>query len=235
MTEKKSRKDEALARAAQSPEHQRLLHPGDADPERQAALDRNRRDEAALLADLRDAGGPDVRSVAEVKRLSKAQYRKALPVLLAWLRQTSNPDIKRAVVGALATKSARPDAAPVLVEEFTRVADGSELGLAWNIANALSYAADDSVFDDVARLARDPSYGRDREMLAVALGGMRDPRAVDVLIELLDDDDVAGHAVIALGTLKAIRARAKIEPFLQHPKPWVRKEAKKALEKTDMP
>jgi HEAT repeat protein len=68
-------------------------------------------------------------------------------------------------------------------------------------------------------------------MVVLALANMRDSRAVDVLLGLLDDDEVAGHAVMALGKLKAGKARPAIEEFLKHPKPWVRKEAKKALDK----
>jgi HEAT repeat protein len=62
---------------------------------------------------------------------------------------------------------------------------------------------------------------------------MKDPRAVDVLIDLLDDDDVAGHAVVGLGKLRASKARQRVEEFLAHPKAWVRREAKRALAKID--
>jgi HEAT repeat protein len=68
-------------------------------------------------------------------------------------------------------------------------------------------------------------------MLAVALGNMRDPRAVDVLVELLDDEEIAGHALMALGKLKARAAMPAIRRFLEHPKPWFRKEAERALAK----
>ena len=68
-------------------------------------------------------------------------------------------------------------------------------------------------------------------MLAAALGNMKSAVAVDVLIELLNDDEVAGHALMALGKLKAFKARLHIERFLDHGKPWVRKEARKALAK----
>lgn len=70
-------------------------------------------------------------------------------------------------------------------------------------------------------------------MLAVALGNMKTPTAVDLLIELLNDDEVAGHALMALGKLKAQKARSQIERFLGCSKPWVRKEASKALAKLD--
>jgi HEAT repeat protein len=50
-----------------------------------------------------------------------------------------------------------------------------------------------------------------------------------VLIDLLDDDEVVGHAIIALGKLKSKKAYPAIERFATHPKAWIRKEAKKAL------
>ncbi|MGH9243237.1 MAG: HEAT repeat domain-containing protein [Acidimicrobiales bacterium] len=62
---------------------------------------------------------------------------------------------------------------------------------------------------------------------------MKDPKAVDVLIGLLDDPDVEGHAVVALGNLRAESARDRIEPLLEHPKTWIRQEAKRALAKID--
>jgi HEAT repeat protein len=50
---------------------------------------------------------------------------------------------------------------------------------------------------------------------------------------LLKDEEVAGHALIAIGKLKADKAKSYIKPFLEHPKSWVRKEAKRALAKID--
>jgi len=70
-------------------------------------------------------------------------------------------------------------------------------------------------------------------MLALSLGNMKNQRAEDVLIDLLDDDEVAGHAIIALGKLKSKKAYPAIKRFLIHPKSWVRNEAKKALAKID--
>jgi HEAT repeat protein len=62
---------------------------------------------------------------------------------------------------------------------------------------------------------------------------MGDPRAGEALRGLLADDRVAGHAIIALGKLKARDAAPEIEPFLRHETAWVRKEAQRALKKID--
>jgi hypothetical protein len=54
-----------------------------------------------------------------------------------------------------------------------------------------------------------------------------------VLVELLEDEQVAGHAVLALRKLAVPETRAAIEPFAEHPRTWVRREARRALEKID--
>lgn len=129
-------------------------------------------------------------------------------------------------------KAAREVALPLLVAEYERAPEGFG-GLRWQIGSALERLADDRVFDDLVRLARDRRYGRDREMVVAALGNVKDARAVGILIELLDDDDVAGHALWGLRKLAPPEARAHVERFVDHPRTWWRNEAKKALAKID--
>jgi HEAT repeat protein len=105
------------------------------------------------------------------------------------------------------------------------------LSLKWAIANALEVVADDSVFYEITELVRDKQHGKSREMLAVAVGNMKNPAAVDVLSELLNDEEVVGHALIGLGKLKVHKARRRIEVLLTHSKPRVRQEAARALAK----
>jgi len=72
-------------------------------------------------------------------------------------------------------------------------------------------------------------------MIVLALSRMKDPRVVPALCGLLDDDDVVGHALIALRRLRAREAVPAIEGCLGHPQAWVRDEAKKALAKLGCP
>ncbi len=155
-------------------------------------------------------------------------YRAGIPVLLKWLLLVDNLDVKWAIVDALAWKWTKPVAARPLIEEF-RKAPMERWRFKWSIASALCEVADASVFDDLVELVRDKRRGRAREMLAVALAKTKDPRAVDVLIELLDDEEIAGHAVYAA----LPEARGALERFVDHPKTWVRNEAKRALAKID--
>lgn len=69
--------------------------------------------------------------------------------------------------------------------------------------------------------------------MGVGLDKLKDPRAANVLMNLLADEEVVGYAVMALGKLRVKAARSRIEPLLNHPKPWGRKEAKKALAHID--
>jgi len=70
-------------------------------------------------------------------------------------------------------------------------------------------------------------------MVVLGLGRLGDVRILPRLLELLQDDEVSGHAIVALGLLKSSAAREPLEPFLNHPRAWVRKEARKAIGRID--
>ncbi len=195
--------------------------------DRQARIVAAQQAAAPILADLAQLG---IRIESLSVLVNKSiDYRIAIPLLLRWLPQVSNVDVKETIVRALAVKWAKGVAAPPLIEEFRRAPEAEELGLKWAIANTLSVVADDSVFGDITELVRDRQHGRAREMLAVALGNMKDSRVADILIELLDDAQVAGHALTALRKLAPPQARSAVERLLDHPKDWIRNEARRAL------
>ncbi len=153
-------------------------------------------------------------------------------LLLELLPQVQDPYVKETLVKALSVPKARPFAAPVLVEEF-RKAESSQMLLKSAISCALSVVADDAVCDDILALAQEQKHGESRQMIVLTLGNMNDSRAVEIAMKLLEDQAVAGHAIMALGRLKASCARSSIAPFLQHHRAWIRKEAKKALQRID--
>jgi hypothetical protein len=202
----------------------------EAEVERVTSRAKNVRDVAPLMKELADDGF--VFDSLRHFRHSGIKYTQAIPILLKWLRQTDNYDVKEEIVRTLSVPWATGRAAPVLAAEY-RNSPASQGSYKWAIGNALSIVADDSVADDVIALATDRRHGKAREMLAVALGNMKDPRVLDVLVGLLQDQEMAGHAIIGLGNLKASRARASIEPFLDDKKAWIRNETRKALAKID--
>jgi hypothetical protein len=56
------------------------------------------------------------------------------------------------------------------------------------------------VFEEIAALVQDRRYGKARQMVVLGLARSTDPRAVPLLVGLLGDEDVAAHAVMALGS-----------------------------------
>lgn len=163
-------------------------------------------------------------------------YPAAIPVLLDWLEHLdervpaeSRDNTHEGLVRALTVSAARPAAAAALIRQFREVEDPSGVGLRWVIGNALEVVADDSVFDDLEAIVCDAAFGRARQMVVLGLGRSQHRRAVPVLIDLLNDPDVAAHAAIALRKLRAVGARSALEEHLADPQPLVRREVKKAL------
>jgi HEAT repeat protein len=195
--------------------------------ERESAMFEYRGAVAPILADLR-AAGVTVESLREVLG-SRGLYRTALPVVLAWLEKTENKDAKGELAGVLAKKWAKPDAAPALIREFRRTSDSHWSDVRWAIGAALAETADDTVLKDILEICMNTGFGRAREMVVLGLGNMKSDEAITALVRLLADADVVGHAVKALGKLRAKRAEPDVQNLLQHEKAWVRREARKAL------
>lgn len=222
--------DELLAELGQKPEFVERQR------QRMAQREENRRRyaeaAAGLVSDLKNAG-ISVETLAQLRQRGVGD-RQAVPLLVKWLPLMDYLPVKRDIIATLGNASARPAAARPLVDEFRRIdpiEDSADMSLRWSIGDALERVADESVLDDLLQIATDTRHGRHRALVVAALGNMvkaRD-RVVPVLLDLLNNDDVAGYAVMALGKLKARGVRSAIEPFLDHREAWVRKEAKKAL------
>lgn len=203
--------------------------------ERQRIVQRNKVDSAPIMEELARAGHP-VEWIADLYN-QRMNYKSVIPILLKWFPRIENPDVKEDVARALTVRWARPEAAPMMLAELHALRDSDEdrSSLRFAVANALTEVADDSVYNEVVALVRDQRYPiGDRGLLLLALANMRANRepAIRVLRGFLTED-VAPHAVSALGELRATDARAEIEPFLEHEESWVRGEAKKALRKLD--
>jgi HEAT repeat protein len=186
---------------------------------------------APVLKDL-EAIGFNLRSLDELRR-GAVDYPAAVPILLGWLAKTENLDLKEDIVRTLSLPWVAEDVAKAFNSEIQRTDIPSSDGLRWAIANGLAVTAGDSIFDQLVAVATDKRYGKAREMLVLALGNCFNPRAVDVLIDLLTDEQVVGHAVMALGKLKSKAARPHIQKLSDYPIRWIRVEVAKTLEKID--
>jgi hypothetical protein len=191
-----------------------------------------------LATELRDTG-IEVRSVWDLVNTDRA-YRPAIPVLVSWLERMRAADVSegkqkalyQGIVRALTVKEARAVATPLLFEEFHRI---REPDTRWIIGNALDVLAGPAQTDRLLAIAREPAFGRSRQMVVSALGrvGRNRPDVLDTLVSLLTDDDLVLHAVNALARLRAAGSRPQIEPLLQHERPAVSQAARSALRKFD--
>ena len=185
---------------------------------------------APLMTELASAGY-EIGSLSDLAHSN--QSKGALPILIKWLPKVANVRVKQSIVRTLSVPWANGLAEAALLAEFRATSDSENLGLKWAIANALEVLASDKIFEDIVELIGDKRHGRAREMLALAMGRMKNPKAVEILVGLLGDEEVVGHALMALRKLNVAEARPFLLPFLKHPKAWVRREATKALNKID--
>lgn len=195
----------------------------------------------ALEADL-EAHGIDVRDFGIFSSVASTTFddEAAAPLLVEWLPRMRDPIDKEVIARSLTgTKTAGPAAAQAILTEFGSAPMEDE-STKWAYANALATLAGADIADELVELIRDPRHGRARQMLCDALKRTKDPRAPDLLIGLIDDDDVAGHAILALrsyGPKSALphlrRAQPSLAAVLERPtaSEFARRQARKALER----
>jgi hypothetical protein len=195
----------------------------------------------ALEAEL-EARGIETRDFGIFSSVAPTSFdgEAGAPLLVEWLPRMRQPVEKEILARSLTgTKTAARAASRAILDEFRR-APLDDQTTKWAYANALATLADADLADELIELLRDSRHGDSREMLCDALKRTKDPRAPDVLIALIDDDDVAGHAIFALrsyGPKSALphlsRARPKLSAVLARPTASVfaRRQARKALER----
>lgn len=85
------------------------------------------------------------------------------------------------------------------------------------MAAAVGTLARDPHFEQVAELVRDARHAHFRHYLFWAISYMKDPRAVDLCLELLDDEELGMSALRSLGDLRSERARSVLESIAGEP------------------
>jgi hypothetical protein len=183
-----------------------------------------------------DEVGYQVNSLADLRQAG-VKYERAIPILVADLAELTEPRALAQVVRTLSVPWAKPEATKPLIDLFRQVDDPNELGLRWTIGNALDVTWDDAHYEDLVSLAVDTAFGRSREMIVLGFARSRRTDASDVLISLLKDRAVNGHATAALRKLMKKRripeARDGLTAMLDDERTWVRKDAERAIATLD--
>lgn len=183
----------------------------------------------ALAAEARIA----VRSVWDLVSTPES-YPEAIPVLARMLGSVHDPEVKEGIARALTVKGAGPLASRPLIDAMESLFDDTTAAgssARWAIGNALSVIAPKEAAPELLMLLRRRETAEGRQMLALGLARLKYKPAIPVLLELLGDEQLVAQVTSALATLGAIEAIPRLEPLLEHPNAFVRKTAKKALEK----
>jgi HEAT repeat protein len=163
--------------------------------------------------------------------VNKPTDARAIPILLSFLNTDIEDRVKEVLVRGLTVREAKGKANQTLIREFRR--PDIARSYRWVLGNALGLLLSEEDFSMMSDLLLDKSYGTGRQMIVYKLWKIEDPRAVDVLMALLEDEDVRGHAISALGRIGTPKARSAIEKYVTHPNGWIRKTAKNALKQID--
>lgn len=195
--------------------------------------------EAQPLLDALEAAGIKTADFGQfgIASHNTFDFARAAPIIADWLPRIGDPKVKEAMVRSLAgQRAARGEGTRRLLAEFNRPEYSSQEGLRWAIANTLATLAGPSDADAIIEVLRESRHGEARQMLCDALVRTRDHRRVGVLLDLIDDDDVAGHAISALRRISdrdriADRMRPKLDAVLARPSatPYSKRAARSAM------
>lgn len=158
-------------------------------------------------------------------------YPEAIPVLIQLLKEgITNVGNREGIIRALAVPEAKGIIGSLLIDEFYKIPSENML-LRWTVGSTMEAVISEKDIDGVIKIITDKSNGMSRQMFVLALGNIPSEKSEDVLIQVLNDDEIAPHALEALGKLQSKKARDKISELTNHPKSLVKKEAIRALKK----
>lgn len=154
-----------------------------------------------------------------------SRHKSLIPILIRYFRGFENEHFKDLIIGALAVKGFS-DATKELLSEY---ASTESRILRWRIADTISIILDKRFEEAYINIIKNKSYGTTRQMFVVTLGKLRSKKALPALINLLEDEEVNGHVIVALGYYHDPGLSKYIVPFLESSIAWKRKEAKDSL------
>ncbi|NDW09751.1 HEAT repeat domain-containing protein [Dysgonomonas sp. 520] len=167
---------------------------------------------------------------------TRMRYPQAIPLLVNLLNcdDYEHLGVKKAIARSLTVKEAKRIANKPLLEEFEKM-KSKDLSYCWVIGNAFTVIIQEDDVDHILEIVKDKRNDYSRQMFILALAKIKSRKSdiEDVLIPLLGDNSITGHIITTLGNLKSEKAKSKIELFLNHEKPYYRRNAKNALTKIE--
>lgn len=121
------------------------------------------------------------------------------------------------------------DVIPMLLEDYysEKTADLTR----WFISDCIYQIRSKSFVKEYLDIVSNRMFGRNRQMVILLLGKLKEESAIPTLIDLLEDEEVRLHAISALGEFKREEFRCYFERFQNSTHPGWRKYAKSAIKK----
>jgi hypothetical protein len=185
-----------------------------------------------LVASALRAWGEDCESVYDFVNGMPFRNKNSIDALIGLLPIITDDRIKEGIVRALNDPMSRGKAEKSLVREFKSLpmpSTPSSHSVQWAIGATLGSLDMKLVTDDLLEIASDRRYGSSRQMIVHSLNRLREGRVIPLLIDLLQDESVRGHAITALRKAGAKSAVEFIEEYVSDKNPWIRRTAKSAL------
>lgn len=184
-----------------------------------------RLDKEKLLKEVREKG-VDIANIDDLMKIDK-RFKDLIPIILKHLEEVDDEGDKEFLVRCLGVKGF-VEVTDKLISEFYR---SSNKLYKWAIGNTLYNIMDKNSLGSLLKIAQEKEHGVARQMIVLAIGKMGDEDVIPVLMDLLHDEEVVGHALTALGKFKNTELIPHIEPFINHKVKWISSEAKKILKK----
>jgi HEAT repeat protein len=140
-----------------------------------------------------------------------------------------NTDVAEVIVRAVSVPWAKNVAVEPLIKRLKMEKGSENKSLAWAIGNALYVVATKSNADELLEIINDNTYKNARQMIILKIGIMKIRQSEDILIQLLSDEGVRGHAIAALGYLGSLKSKPYIQNYINHSNKWIQTESRKAI------
>ena len=186
-----------------------------------------RLDKEKLIEEVREKG-VEIANINDLMKINM-RYRDLVPILLKHLNEVTDESDKEFIVRCLGVKGF-VEAAKPLISEFYK---SNNVTYKWAIGNSLSIISDIESLPELIKIAQEKEHGIARQVIVDSLGVYKSDDVKPVLISLLNDDEVVGHAISGISKTGEKALIKHIEPFLTYKVKWVRNEACKAIKKLE--
>ena len=152
-----------------------------------------------------------------------------LPVVIRYYKMAKLKNEKQYLLGWFHHKGL-DEVVPMLLKDY--YSDNADIDK-WAIGDRLYQIRSKKYINDYLKIISNSSYGQNRQMIILLVGKLKVEAAIPILIDLLEDEEVRLHAIVALGQFKHENLRPYFERFKNSKHPGWRKYARAALKKLD--